>query len=184
MITPRQNEISILMLAILIMTALFVPLNSVFGYFTSGQSQFYAERDADGAYIRSYIGDEPVLYLAAGDAPYSLHVNSTCRYSYPLPIARSTDIRDLSSLQQYVDNYQCAVDYNGKYIIMEGNMNPDWFGDNLSVRQKIMTKINMEYELVHDKSWRVYERRDNMSDYCMSSLRQCVYPTKCPLSTV
>jgi hypothetical protein len=109
-----------------------------------------------------HIDKQPsVLYLDYGDAPYWLQANSSCRYIAPWIIARDRDDHDISYLPEYQEEYQCIMQYQGRYIVMETN-DPidDWFGENQTVRSPIMQKIHSNYTLVYDNpAWRIMEHR-------------------------
>jgi hypothetical protein len=103
-----------------------------------------------------------ILYLEPGDAPYFLHVNSSCRFIAPLVLVRYRDDWNTTNLPQYWTEYNCIADYQGKYIIMELGNNPalDWFGENQTVRQPLLNIIRKNYSVVYDYEWRLLERNN------------------------
>ena len=149
---------------IIVAAIIYLCFFSAWGILSTPDNIYYQNRvaDAHNTIALYHIDKQPsVLYLDYGDAPYWLHANSSCRYVAPLMIARSRDDHNLSYLKEYQEEYQCIMQYQGQYIIMETD-DPiaDWFGENQTGRATIMQKIHNNYTLAYDcPSWRVMERK-------------------------
>ena len=173
---------------VIILTAIvYLCFFASWGILSAPDNAYYANRLYAAEYTQNHyhIDQQPsVLYLDYGDAPYWLHANSSCRYIAPLMIARSRDDHNLSYLKEYQEEYQCIMQYQGQYIIMETD-DPiaDWFGENQTGRATIMQKIHRNYTLVYDSpSWRVMERKpEKCIGIDIAFLSQFGIPINCPV---
>ncbi len=143
----------------------YLIINSVFGVFTQYEYTFWHQKELNADTINSQfdiIGQESVLYLDPGDAPYYFHANSSCHYLTPMPVERSTDKWNMSHLHQFKECYDCIVSYQGEYIIADINNgnNPGFFGRGLLQQERIMEMIRNNYTEVESLSWTIYKRND------------------------
>ena len=145
---------------IISMLVIFFIFHSGTGLFTKVERDFWGDKEklADEV-IRKFSIDkeDSVLYLDAGEAPYLFMVNSSCRYPCALPVQRDRPNWNLSGNPAYQEEYDCIMNYSGKYIIADGW--DGWFGEDTERRQPIMHKIDSEYELVWKDAWRIYRRK-------------------------
>ena len=129
---------------------------------TRQDTDFNNARITEAAYLNAeyHLNQRPsILYLEVGDAPFYLRANSACRYTAPLVLVRNKRNWNLTNLPEYWEEYNCAMNYRGKFIVMETNDSEDWFGDTEPSRQSIMQTITRNYTLVRDNVWRVWERK-------------------------
>jgi len=116
--------------------------------------------------ISAIQNQEHILYLDSGQAPYYFQSNTSCRFIQSLPFQRNTDIWNITTTPYYQENFKCIMDYQGKYIIMDGylrtpeySINGIWFEQNTSDNKLVMSKIQTEYKQVWNEGWNIYERR-------------------------
>jgi len=103
---------------------------------------------------------DEILYLNSGNAPYYLGVNSSCRYSTPLPFQRNSPTWNITHLPEYRDQFACTMAYEGEYIIMDSS---PWLGNDTPDNQAVWNKINTDYEKVWSMGWDVYGRINGTS---------------------
>lgn len=109
-------------------------------------------------------GQDTLLYLDIGDAPYFLQRNSSCRYINSLPFERNEKVWNISYLPQYQENLNCIMTYNGKYIIAaeidrgDGKGRINWMKQDTNDNAMVFNKIETEYTRVWDDAWIVYQR--------------------------
>ena len=120
--------------------------------------------DAGKINARFDLENQTVLYLDTGSAPYYFAGNSSCRYVAPLVVQRANPNRTIVRvLPQYWDQYNCMMNYNGKYIIADGVIGPrdSWFGNDTREKRIFISKIENEYTPIHSGAWQIYQRKDN-----------------------
>jgi hypothetical protein len=128
---------------------------SVYGYHTSyWDDRSAAAQDLDEKYNIS--GQDTLLYLDPGDAPWYFRSISASRYICPLPVQRDTNKTALTNTTAYIENCNDIIDYTGKYIV-----GVDWwFFQNMTPdKQVIRDKIDSEYTMVANSSWTIWERK-------------------------
>ena len=109
------------------------------------------------------FGNQSVLYLDTGSGPYYFGANSSCRYPAPLILQRANPGRlVVSNLSQYWDEYNCVMNYNGKYIVADGplGVSDGWFGTDTIEKQRVVEKIKNKYTSVHSGGWELYMKND------------------------
>lgn len=99
---------------------------------------------------------ESILYLDSGSAPYYFKINSSCRFIQSLPFQMNTRTWDITDTDQYQENFNCIMNYQNKYIIMD----EIWFNQHTNDSSIVMSKINEDYTLVSNEEWDVYKRRE------------------------
>jgi hypothetical protein len=77
-----------------------------------------------------------------------------------MPVERSTDEWNLTSLWQFNDTHTCIMSYQGQYIVADvnGGMATGYYGKGILIRKEIMDMIKANYTLKDSKSWDIYER--------------------------
>lgn len=151
-------------LSIASMLGLWAIFNSPVGMITTTENELYAGEFVNSAYANEkwdISNESSVLFLDPGSAPYFFLTNSSCRYSGPLPVQRHRPEWDVSYLSAYKEEYQCIMNYTGKYIV-----GLDWwFGEDLPERAEIYQKFNSEYIHVYNGSWDIWERKTDVFKY-------------------
>ena len=114
--------------------------------------------------ISDIQNQERILYLDYGTAPYYFQSNTSCRFIQSLPFQRNSDTWNMTGMPQYWENFKCIMDYQDKYIIIDGdlwNQQPTRlkFEQNTSDNKLVMSKIQTEYKQVWNEGWNIYERR-------------------------
>lgn len=152
--TKREKQ-----LAIFAAFVIFVAFSSHWSIGMEIEKNFWMGKDTESINIRSNFTDitqqESILYLDPGDAPYYFHSNSSCRFISPLVFQRNSPEWNTSYLQQYKEEYDCIMAYDGKYIITDAGT---WFERNTTDNKNVWKKIHSEYMLVWDKSWNIYQK--------------------------
>lgn len=155
---PKSRIVPAIMpVAISWMIFAWVVLNLLSGVMLTAEQSVYMVQQNNSAEIdRLYniSSQHSVLYLDAGAAPYYFRANSTSRYICPLPLQRSSPEWELRGNDAVERVYADIVNYDGEYIVADGNA--DWFHMNYTDRGEIREKLNTEYQLVWNNSWRVY----------------------------
>jgi hypothetical protein len=163
-VKSRRGTVFIIV-AVLMIFPSYTVINSMSGSYTTFEYSFWQqkEQNADAINVKyDLINQSTILYLDPGDANYYFHANSSCHYITPMPVERSTDEWNLTSLWQYQDTYTCIMSYQGKYIVADinGGMVTGYYGKGILMRKEITDMIKANYTLKDSKSWDVYERID------------------------
>jgi hypothetical protein len=80
----------------------------------------------------------------------------------PLMLVRNKRNWNMTNLPEYWEEYYCALNYQGKFIVMESNdtADIDWMGETEPSRAPIMAMINKNYSLVRETDWRIWEKKE------------------------
>ena len=164
MIRPR----TILQLSIILILIAYFSVNSSVGIFTAYEYTFWQQKEqaADELNAQYHLDQEQsILYMDPGDAPYYFKANSSCHYITPMPVERSTKEWNFSYIPQYKETEDCILAYKGKYIIADINraISKGFFGAGILENKKIMRKLQAEYTPVAEKSWTIYQRKENIT---------------------
>jgi hypothetical protein len=111
----------------------------------------------------NFTNQTSILFMDTGSAVYYFHdVNSSCRYPAPLVIQRVNPGRmQVLNLTQNKEEYECIMNYSGKYIIADGKLGDPsgWFGMDTEQKQIIVEKILGNYTSVHSGGWEIYKHK-------------------------
>jgi hypothetical protein len=159
----RENLIAAI---IVILFVLYCALYSPIGKYGHEEHDMNSYFNNESAKINSQFGlsnQSSILYLDTGSGPYYFNgVNSSCRYVAPLIIQRANPNRtQILSLPQNQDEYDCIMNYTGRYIIADGKLGADdsWFGNDTYQKQNINLKIANDYIDSHSGGWEVYVKK-------------------------
>lgn len=148
-----------LMILVLITGILFVFASSHWGIAMSVENEFWENQGLWHKEMKKAIPDlqdqNTMLYLDPGFSTYYIGVNSSCRYSAPLPFQRNNLTWDMTNLEAYQDCKVCMMNYTGKYIIADVR---GWMRRDHPDNEMVWKKIESEYSIVWNKSWYVYEK--------------------------
>ena len=100
------------------------------------------------------FGDEPVLFMDSGMAPFYVDAPSYSRYFFDLPLQRWSEGKDWEIQKEEYDH---LMDYQGKYIVYDG-----WI--RLDKYPRLKEKIDTEYIVLensglwfHAPDWDVFK---------------------------
>lgn len=162
---------TVILLALFSMIAIWAVLHQPAGFMTDYEIKFWDNKEPQADLINEQfrLDREPVLlYLDPGDAPYFFRAKSACRYVAPLPVQRDAPGWNLSGLEAYQEEYDCIMNYRGRYIVFDAGNHydgvTDWFSETYSHRVPLMQKIHSEYRLVYNGSWRIYQRIPDVAE--------------------
>lgn len=145
--------------SIIIMYIIFILFTAYWGIGMNVEREFYGDQWSDVSDIRNNITDimdqDTILYIDSGVAPYYFPSNTSCRYTQPLPFQRNSEYWNTTMLSQYKEEFDCIMNYNGKYIIEDEN---NWMKQNTTDNKIVWNKINTEYEKVWALNWNIYRR--------------------------
>jgi hypothetical protein len=148
---------SIIKVSLIVAMILFLLMTSYWSIGATTENQFWQRQDQIAIDVITNFTDitnqTSILYLDPGNAPYYFRSNSSCRYISPLPFQRNSEEWDISYTDAYKEEYNCIMNYDGKYIITASR---DWIIQNTTDGYNVSEKFKTEYKQVWDKGWNIY----------------------------
>ncbi len=97
-----------------------------------------------------------IFYLTAGDAAFYTQAKSYLRYFVPITLQRVSRNPRLVALDRFKEDYKAALDYHGKFIILDER----WFQEPFAKLPELRHKLDTEYQRVANSvPWALYQRK-------------------------